>query len=86
MFLDDFTKQVQVSLEDLEELVEYTHQRIDKAKIVLKNPSDENLISYNRTVEIHGEMRIRLGIYPKLTEEEKAASAIWMARRDDIKW
>lgn len=86
MFLDDFTKQVQVSLEDLEELVEYTHQRIDKAKIVLKNPSDENLISYNRTVEIHGEMRIRLGIYPKLTEEEKAASAIWMARRNDIKW
>lgn len=86
MFLDDFTKQVQVSLEDLEELVEYTHQRIDKARIVLKNPSDENLISYNRTVEIHGEMRIRLGIYPKLTEEEKAASAIWMARRDDIEW
>lgn len=86
MFLDDFTKQVQVSLEDLEELVEYTHQRIDKAKMVLKNPSDENLISYNRTVEIHGEMRIRLGIYPKLTEEEKAASAIWMARRNDIKW
>lgn len=86
MFLDDFTKQVQVSLEDLEELVEYTHQRIDKAKIVLKNPSDENLISYNRTVEIHGEMRIRLGIYPKLTEEEKAASAIWMARKNDIKW
>lgn len=86
MFLDDFTKQVQVSLEDLEELVEYTHQRIDKAKIVLKNPSDENLISYNQTVEIHGEMRIRLGIYPKLTEEEKAASAIWMARRDDIEW
>lgn len=86
MFLDDFTKQVQISLEDLEELVEYTHQRIDKARIVLKNPSDENLISYNRTVEIHGEMRIRLGIYPKLTEEEKAASAIWMARRDDIEW
>ena len=79
-------KQVQISLEDLEELVEYTHQRIDKARIVLKNPSDENLISYNRTVEIHGEMRIRLGIYPKLTEEEKAASAIWMARRDDIEW
>ena len=86
MFLDDFTKQVQISLEDLEELVEYTHQRIDKARIVLKNPSDENLISYNQTVEIHGEMRIRLGIYPKLTEEEKAASAIWMARRDDIEW
>jgi hypothetical protein len=76
----------EVSLEKVEELVKYTHKRVEMAEKVLKDPSDENLIEYNHIVEIHGELRRDLCIYPKLTEAEKAASAIWMTRRDDIDW
>ena len=86
MFLDDNTQEIEISLEELEELVEYTHKRINKAKEVLKNPSDENLLSYNYIVEIHGDIRRRTRIYPKLTEEEIAASAIWKARRDNLQY
>lgn len=76
----------EVSLERIEELVKYTHKRVEMAEKVLKDPSDDNLRDYNYIVEIHGEMRRDLCIYPKLTEAEIAASAIWKARKDDIDW
>lgn len=86
MFVDDSDRQIQVDLKDLIELVEYTNLRVEKANEVLRNPSDDNLRDYNHVVEIHGDIRRRLGIFPKLTEEEKAASAIWKARKDNIEW
>lgn len=76
----------EVSLERIEELVKYTHKRVEMAEKVLKDPSDDNLRDYNYIVEIHGEMRRDLCIYPKLTEAEIAASAIWKAKKDDIDW
>ena len=85
MFIED-RREIQVDLKDLVELVEYTNLRVEKEKNVLKNPSDDNLRDYNYIVEIHDDIRRRLGIFPKLTEEEKAASAIWRARKDDIEW
>ena len=75
---------VSVDLKKLEKLVKYTHKRVEMAERVLKDPSDENLIKYNEAAEVQADLRADLGIYPKLTTAEEAASAIWMARRDEI--
>lgn len=75
---------IEVSLRQLKELVEWTDKRVEMAKKVLSDPSDENLIEYNYVVEVHGAMRRDLEIYPELTEEERAASALWMAQRERI--
>lgn len=75
---------VSVDLQKIEELVSYTHKRVELAKKVLEDPSDDNLIEYNQIVEVHAYLRADLGIYPKLTEAEKAASAIWKARKNKI--
>lgn len=73
-----------VELKKLEELVELTHKRVEMAERVLKDPSDENLIEYNGVAEVQAYLRADLGIYPKLTTAEEAASAIWMVKRSDI--
>lgn len=86
MFVDDNYSRVEVSFEKLCELVSYTKKRRELAKKVLKNPTDDNLREYNYIVEIHGELRRNLGIYPELSEEEKAASNIWRYRKDEIEW
>ena len=75
---------ITVDLKKLEELIELTHKRVEMAEKVLSDPSDENLIEYNWIAEVQSELRADLGIYPKLTEEEKAASAIWMKKRDEL--
>lgn len=75
---------VSVDLKKLEKLVQYTHKRVEMAERVLKDPSDANLIKYNEAAEVQADLRADLGVYPKLTKEEEAASAIWMARRDEI--
>lgn len=68
----------------IEELVELTHKRVEMAERVLKDPSDENLIEYNGVAEVQAYLRADLGIYPKLTAAEEAASAIWMKKRDEL--
>lgn len=74
-----------VDLARIEELVQLTHERVELAKKVLKNPTDENLVEYNHIVEVHGALREDLCIYPKLTKEEEAASTLWKARKNYIK-
>ena len=73
-----------VELKKLEELIELTHKRVEMAERVLKDPSDENLLKYNGVAEVQAYLRADLGIYPKLTAAEEAASAIWMVKRSDI--
>lgn len=73
-----------VELKKLEELIELTHKRVEMAERVLKDPSDENLLKYNGVAEVQAYLRADLGIYPKLTAVEEAASAIWMAKKNDI--
>lgn len=85
MFVNNYSR-IEVSLKELEELVFYTKERVKLAQKVLKEPTDDNLRKYNHIVEIHGDIRRELGIYPELTEEEKAASAIWKAKKDNIEW
>lgn len=76
----------QVELKKLEELVEYTHKRIGLAKKVLRHPSDENLMEYNRITEIQADLKADLQISPKLTMAEEAASTLWLKRRDKLDW
>lgn len=73
-----------VDLKKLEELVKFTHKRVEMAERVLKDPSDENLIKYNEVAEVQAYLRADLSIYPKLTAAEEAASAIWLAKKNDI--
>ena len=73
-----------VDLKKLEELIELTHKRVEMAERVLKDPSDENLIKYNEVAEVQAYLRADLSIYPKLTAAEEAASAIWLAKKNDI--
>lgn len=73
-----------VDLNKLEELIELTHKRVEMAERVLKDPSDENLIKYNEVAEVQAYLRADLSIYPKLTAAEEAASAIWLAKKNDI--
>lgn len=75
---------ITVDLKKLEELIELTHKRVEMAEKVLKDPSDENLIEYDEVAEVQADLRADLQIYPKLTAAEEAASAIWLARRNDI--